>query len=214
MAAGGGGPLATYAMACTGAESDRPFLSYYAVAKDKSLICTSYTRGEFWSLSKRAATVLTEAGIGLGDHVTHLFSENSQYDLAFRLAAVMVGSIPVTVNWSADTLERIQYKIGMTASKLVLTDTGTKPGWIEAIQKDSACQTFHASDLVDCQFRGRLIDEADFATALADDSTRIVIFTSGTTGQPKGVNLSYGNYGANQRTFEDFLGIGDARLIT
>ena len=50
------------------------------------------------------------------------------------------------------------------------------------------------------------------AAAVAADmrSTRIIIFTSGTTGHPKGVQLSYGNYRTNRATFEAFLGVGTA----
>ena len=44
-----------------------------------------------------------------------------------------------------------------------------------------------------------------FAPSLGPEDTRIIIFTSGTTGQPKGVRLSYAAYHTNRATFEDFL---------
>jgi acyl-CoA synthetase (AMP-forming)/AMP-acid ligase II len=40
-------------------------------------------------------------------------------------------------------------------------------------------------------------------------ATRIVIFTSGTTGRPKGVRLPYRSYRANRSTFESFLRISE-----
>ena len=46
-------------------------------------------------------------------------------DLVFRMASVIVGSVPVTINWSADTVERIVYKVKETKSKLLIVDKGT-----------------------------------------------------------------------------------------
>lgn len=44
---------------------------------------------------------------------------------------------------------------------------------------------------------------------LGTDATRIVIFTSGTTGMPKGVRLPYSSYACNRASFEQFLGFED-----
>ena len=41
------------------------------------------------------------------------------------------------------------------------------------------------------------------------EDERIVIFTSGTTGNPKGVRLPYRAYECNQKTFESFLLFND-----
>ena len=52
----------------------------------------------------------------------HYFSDNRFEDLVFRLSAVLTGTVPVTVNWQADTPERVVYKVSVTQSKLVLMD--------------------------------------------------------------------------------------------
>ena len=48
------------------------------------------------------------------------------------------------------------------------------------------------------------LPESEFAK-LQEDDVRIIIFTSGTTGDPKGVELSYSNYATNAETFTSFL---------
>ena len=52
------------------------------------------------------------------------------------------------------------------------------------------------------------LSESDFAE-VPTSQTRIVIFTSGTTGNPKGVNLPYTCYECNRASFEQFLGFED-----
>jgi long-subunit acyl-CoA synthetase (AMP-forming) len=42
--------------------------------------------------------------------------------------------------------------------------------------------------------------------SVAMEQPRIVIFTSGTTGMPKGVRLPHRSYVCNRRSFEQFLG--------
>jgi acyl-coenzyme A synthetase/AMP-(fatty) acid ligase len=72
-----------------------PFLQYY----DKTSSIKTYTRGEFLSVGFKAALKLKEIGVKKGDKVLHYFTENTVEDLAFRTASVIIGCIPVTVNW-------------------------------------------------------------------------------------------------------------------
>ena len=55
---------------------DQPFLDYFSFASDKSPRCESFTRGQFWSMARRAATVLAVNGLGLGDCFAHYFTAN------------------------------------------------------------------------------------------------------------------------------------------
>lgn len=107
-----GAGLADYLEAFEGLRSAEPFLTYYSVAADKSLDTQTFTRGEFLELALRAASVVRRAGIAPGEHQTHFFSCNTVGDLAFRLASVLLGTTPVTINWQADTAEKVHYMDG------------------------------------------------------------------------------------------------------
>ena len=87
------------------------FLSYYALGQDRKVEQTQFSRGEFLALARKAAWVLEHNGCKMGDCFSLCMGANHPYDLAFRLASVMTGTTPVTINWQADTLERIVYKI-------------------------------------------------------------------------------------------------------
>ena len=56
------------------AEGEAPFITFYSKGSDPAALdCDTYTRAEFWALTRRAATVLLGCGIGRGDRVTHYF---------------------------------------------------------------------------------------------------------------------------------------------
>ena len=161
------------------------------------------------------------------------FAGNSVSELCFRLASVFLGCVPVTVNWDADTPERVLYKLRATRAKLVLHEPDTDAAK-RAFLRERAPDVPHldaAAAVVVLSPSASRKSPADVnagassspssssptlpsipadATPAAIDSPRIVIFTSGTTGNPKGVYLTYENYVCNQATFEQFLQIRDA----
>ncbi len=180
-----------------------PYITYYSLGKDKSLRETTYSRSEFLVLANRAIQVLLSHKIGKGSRICHYFSANRIEDLAFRYASAMIGSVPVTVNWSADTAERVSYKVSVTGSVLMLVDFGAQQSILDAanIPVVNAVHTLAGTPQEKI---------AAFAPVkISADDDRIVIFTSGTTGHPKGVMLSYANYEANKTTFQQFLSLED-----
>ena len=189
------------------ADATAPFLTAYRIAADKSLLPQTWTRGEFWLAARRIATVLRDHGIGHGDCVTLCLGANHGLDLATRLAAVMTGAVPVTVNWQADTAERVVYKVQSTDSRLALLDEAFPAEQLELLRASVPALALVA--LADTQAAEPLA-ESEFCDAVTADSTRIVIFTSGTTGQPKGVRLPYRAYATNRATFEQFLQVDPA----
>ncbi len=188
------------------ADRDEPFLTCYSLRPDRTVARRELSRGELWSLARRAAHVLRGHGLGSGDCFAHWLSGNRPEDLAFRLGATLVGAVPVTVNWQADTVERIAHKAELTESRLVLADRGVPEESRAALaSRLPGLAFFGADELAD---QPELAEDA-FCGDLGAEASRIIIFTSGTTGQPKGVRLPYRSYATNRDTFESFLQIGD-----
>ncbi|MFC2047303.1 AMP-binding protein [Chloroflexota bacterium] len=176
----------------------QPFLEYYTI-DGENVQKRSLTRGEFWDLACSAAAYLTEHGLSKGDRVIHCFSDNSLYDLVFRLAAVLVGGVPVTINWLADDDEQILYKVTVTDSKFVLYDKSSASR-IEGIKPRLINKLFiEVENIETYQSTG----DWTYPT-LGYHDEKMVIFTSGTTGKPKGVSLSHRSYLANRLTFEKY----------
>jgi acyl-CoA synthetase (AMP-forming)/AMP-acid ligase II len=196
---------AQYSNAFTGgAYLDKPFIHYYGFRSDKEIVKESLTRQAFLSLARKACAVLERHNCLAGQYVINCFSKNHYSDLAFRFAATMLGSIPATVNWQADTAERVCYKIGLVGPKLILTDRSFDPAILAEIRKKfTNIPVYYVENL------GVETESTTLYSDLTLDDTRIVIFTSGTTGEPKGVQLPYRAYETNRKTFEVLLNIHD-----
>jgi acyl-CoA synthetase (AMP-forming)/AMP-acid ligase II len=180
------------------------FLFHYSFNKDRPFSRCGLNRGEFWSLAKKAAFVIKDLGCRPGDCVAHCFGSNHAFDLVFRLAATLTGTVPVTVNWQADTIDRIFYKIELTESKLVITDSSFSRENLEATRKRfPRIPLFRVDEIAGQQE----ISEEAFCRHVDQESTKIIVFTSGTTGNPRGAELPYRCYRTNQATFEQFLEI-------
>jgi acyl-CoA synthetase (AMP-forming)/AMP-acid ligase II len=186
------------------AEREEPFLFFYPADEGGAVLPTELTRGDFWSLAGRAARVLREKGLKKGDSFAGCYSANHPFDLVFRLAAVMTGTVPVTINWQADTGERLLFKIALTESRLVLTDSLYPRAHLEGIRTRFPGIPMFAVEGLPGQEE---LPEEEFCATLEPEAARMVVFTSGTTGAPKGVVLPYRAYQVNRLTFEQFLEI-------
>ena len=183
------------------------FLNYYTFPEGE-VKKLALTRGEFWDLACSAAAYLSEHGLSKGDRIVHAFSSNSLYDLVFRLAAVLVGCVPVTINWQADDNERILYKSKVTDAKLILYDDGFASR-VEDMKLELLPMPFLEAEKV----KGYQASSPLTYPPLSYDDERMIIFTSGATGKPKGVSLSHRSFLANQLTFEQYFGMSETTQL-
>lgn len=181
-----------------------PFLYYYSFNKNNEIRCEAFTRNDIWSLANKAAAVIKNSGLTTRDRFALCFSANRYQDIAIRLAATMTGTIPVTINWQADTMDRVIYKIEITDSKLIFTDPGYDCHIINEIKRSFPNIPIIPINTIDPQEE---LSKKDYSSDVDEFFTRMIVFTSGTTGKPKGAQLSYRAYKTNQKTFEQFLDI-------
>ncbi len=183
------------------------FLNYYTFQDGNTRKCT-LTRGEFWDLACSVAAYLSDQGLSKGDRIVHCFSSNTLYDLIFRLAAVLNGNVPVTINWQADDNELIVYKAKLTNAKLLVYDNDFASRMGEIKPTLPAIKFLRARNTEGYHSANRLA-----YPELSYDDEKMIIFTSGTTGKPKGVSLSHRSYLANRLTFEQYMGMSESTQL-
>jgi AMP-binding enzyme len=194
--------------------SSSTFLSHYDFLPDKSVSTTNYTREEFWVMTMRCITLLQNLGGTKGTRMIHYVSGNIVEDLVLRTATVFLGIVPVTINWQADIVSQIDYKITSTEAKIIVIDSRT-PDVPELRNKYPSMKFLNVNDIktsppIDARALELYLKSSDLARVT---DTRCIIFTSGTTGHPKGVELSYLNYRVNRATFESFLEFEDPSVL-
>jgi len=184
--------------------ADEPFLFWYRLVEDGGVHRTEFSRGAFLSLARRAAGLLRQHGLARESRVLHCFGANEWEDLAFRLGAWMVGAVPVTVNWQADPLQRVFYKLERTGAGAVVASPSFDGKILAGLREN--CKHLPFIDVTQLSNAGN-IGSPETPGVSGHEDDRMIIFTSGTTGMPKGVALTDGNYAVNRATFEQMLGI-------
>lgn len=161
-------------------------------------------RGETWSFNRlwresiRAAGAFTACGMGRGERVA-IWAPNSREWIVAAVAAMLCGAAIVPLNTrlkgreAGDILRRAHVKLLVTVSSFLGQD-------YPALLKGEDLPDLKGILLLDDGWDALLADaplleskkvEAMLGALSADDVSDI-IFTSGTTGRPKGVLMTYG----------------------
>ena len=151
----------------------------------------------------RAARVLSEAGVGEGDRVLLWAVNRPEWGIAFfSIAHLGAVSVPLDVRHTVDFGRKI---VAQTEAKLVIASRQT-----EASASELGLPILYVEDLPDAARRAEPLP----AAAIASDTLAEIVFTSGTTGEPKGAMLSHGNLMASATTMTRVLsfGVGDRLL--
>lgn len=152
-------------------------------------------REHLQAVSALAATFEREYGIGKGDRVAILGANAPEWCLAFW-ATISLGAIAVAMNgwWVGD---EIDYALHQTAPKLLVIDHKRAERLSRPIPCGTSALRFSSDDHeTELEFwsavkrgRGAALSE----TAIEEDDAAILLFTSGTTGRPKGALHSHRN---------------------
>ena len=160
---------------------------------------TTTTHGEFALAVRRAASVLHDLGVQRGDRVAWL-GANHPVGLELLYACGQLGAVWVPVN-ARLTPPEAQYVLAHSGASLVVH--GREHGTTAAVLRDQlpAVRTWIAAE-PPLEGGAGSLDWAALAAAaepvlrdepVTHDDVCLVMYTSGTTGRPKGAVLTHGN---------------------
>jgi malonyl-CoA/methylmalonyl-CoA synthetase len=190
---------------------DRPFivLPAHKDAADRRL-----TYADMLALSGRMAAALVGCGVQPGDRVAAQV-EKSAEAIVLYLACVRAGAVWLPLN-TAYTLAELEYFLADARPKVVVCDPA-RVAEIEPLARRldvARIETLDGDGAGSWSALAAAYGPAFEDVARAPDDAAAILYTSGTTGRPKGAVLSHGNLASNARTLAELwrYGPGDVLL--
>lgn len=189
-----------------------------ATAIIRSETDTKYTYGELNRLINRFGNALLEMGVAKGDRVA-IYLPNSPEFIIAHFAIARIGAVAVPFNIMFKGPE-IKYILNNSKAKVLIA--AAKEAGMNAVEVLPEIPTLERvitvgeSALAGAVSFATMIsggkDELEMADCAPDDTVSI-LYTSGTTGQPKGAMLTHNNFLANARINSRVLHINDQDLF-
>lgn len=149
---------------------------------------------------RRIARYVSARGFGRGDRIA-VYSSNSTRAIAAILGIQAAGATAVLIH-AASTADQAQWCVRHAEARIVFVDEERRG----RIRADEVVNLLSWSDAL---LTGRAFDEGDgfqqTLDAVALDDVAILLYTSGTTGEPKGVPLTHRNLVVNWAEWLDAL---------
>jgi acetyl-CoA synthetase len=189
------------AVVCDDHEPDRS--AYTVVHPD--LTATQLTYGDLRKASEQFAAGLAKHGVQPGDRVATLMGKGVDF-LTALVGIWRLGAVHVPL-FTAFAPPAIQMRLEASRAKVVICDDAQR-GKLDGIGLDAQVVVSGTARQSDTAFDSLLVDAPFEAARLGGDAPIIHIFTSGTTGKPKGVVVptralasfhAYGEFGLNLR---------------
>ncbi|MDS9470314.1 fatty acid--CoA ligase family protein [Sporosarcina pasteurii] len=191
------------------------------------------TYGEFNGLVSKLASALAELGVQKGDHVAFLLG-NTPHFLHSLYATMRLGATAIPIN-PIYTPDEISYIIHNSDAKVVVAIDALLPLIEQAanvfttVQHYIICETEQSTPEKVASLPEQLKSRVSLYSQLIargnsefdpvpveEDDTAIILYTSGTTGSPKGAMLTHKNLYSNAKDVAEYLGFkeGDRMVAT
>jgi long-chain acyl-CoA synthetase len=190
------------------------------LAPDKTFLISEadgrrYTYSQFDAAVNRTARLLADgAAIKKGDVVSLLMPNSAEYIIAY-FACFKLGALAGPVNSLLKT-DETAYVLKNSEAKALLAHSEFKEK-IDAMRDDLPRLQYVIEFDTEAEATRKYAQAEDAlpAPALDSDTEAVIIYTSGTSGKPKGCLLTHGNLIANARQITHWLGFTERdRLLT
>lgn len=192
----------------------------FAACGDRTFLVESMT-GRAWTYTemhvwaRRAASMLRQQGVRKGDRVALLLSNSAEF-VSLYFGCLFVGAVAVPVNQTLHSSD-MRYILEHSGARLLLFSRTTRSMLLQATEGLTALgqvrvmlgqeQSFHPEDVDETWNHETGVIDPDLAplSGVDDDDTLIILYTSGTTGQPKGVVHTVRSEFGNAVAFNDAM---------
>jgi acyl-CoA synthetase (AMP-forming)/AMP-acid ligase II len=165
----------------------------------EALVCGErrQTWAELHRRSSRVAHVLIGAGVGPGDRVAVLARNNAEFfEVAF--GAAKAGAITVSLNWRLTGVELAEILADAEPAVLVLDAE------FDGLVTGGPARLRYGPDY---ETRVGAARDEDPDVPVAEDAVAYLLYTSGTTGRAKGVQLTHANLRLSENMARDGFGM-------
>ena len=174
-----------------------------------SITGAEYTYGQIEDLSLRLSSLLWKHNLRKGEKVAILLPNRIEFVLLY-FSCMHLGAIPVPINVHLHPRE-VNYILSNSGSRLLFAESSARKvlenNIIEAFFLSSGKET--GMDLIENIKNEDIYAPFPFTNAEDLDSI-LIMYTSGTTSRPKGVQYSYKNMTANALAFIQHTGINSS----
>lgn len=179
------------------------FNDLYAFYHIKSGETVKYTYGEVYELTTKIAAFLNDLGIKKGDHVAIISENRPEWAISY-FAVIWLGCVAIPLDSKAN-IENIEHIIKFAEVKALFYSNSH----FQDIQKiqESNTNLIHLILMEDFPEITSKYSSGIEYTEVDENDLSEILFTSGTTGNPKGVMLSHQNIMSNVEDVYSFLDI-------
>ncbi|MEV6217168.1 long-chain fatty acid--CoA ligase [Nocardia sp. NPDC051833] len=173
---------------------------------------TRITWGEYARRVEQIAAGLANLGVAPGDAVALMLTNRPEFHLV-DTAAMHLGAVPFSI-YNTNPVETIAYQLAKTGSRVIVCEKQFLPQIAAARAVDRTVDTVvvvdeGGADTVSlAELESNPLPGFDFRAAwerVGAEDVLTIIFTSGTTGTPKGVELTHANILSNIDGVRDML---------
>ena len=172
----------------------------------------SWTYAELRACVRRAADELRQRGVGRNDRVLMVVPTSAEFVFVYH-AALSLGATAVTVN-PLSTAREIEYFLTDSESTLAVGDSDSEAALLVAA-KTVDVPTWMLEPGAIAADPSQNDDECAVYEDVRESDAAALLYTSGTTGRPKGAVLTHGNLLESAKALSEVQGIGpDDRMGT